>query len=405
MLAPRLRAVGRASLRHCWRSSASSSTPATPSTLSRALGLVRRPFSKKVTLPLPIALAGGYATWVALQDHYGTADNFFEGKFVSNKDPEDIAEFYQAEDLLRIIAIHPIFFDLFMNKVETDVNAPTEETALLSLDETRFRVKLLGMEVSFEIIEQEEEVDGESRIVSFIRHERFIDWFPLLADLGVKVLLWDQTWKYGFETLPDGSIEVYHRCESFTGPWPIRLIVLIHQLYVKWACEKYINGESFGTEDLDRQQEELACIPLHAVRTFIGKLRAEKEKSLEAKRKDVSQDASRIQEEEVELQRLQSLSERAHTITVARRPLSRSMSSKSGVKSTKLVVSDAATQEVLASAMKEAKGNLAIKAAVDELIQNRSESKETRTRTHTRTRTRTETNRRTSSATPSPEGS
>jgi len=232
------------------------------------------------------------------------------------------------------------------------------------------RVKLLGMEVSFEIIEHEEEVDGETKLVSFLRHERFIDWFPLLADLGIKILLWDQTWRYGFDRLPDGTIEVYHRCEHFTGPWPIRLIVAIHQRYVQWGCEKFINGDSFGTEDLDRQQEELACIPLHVVKTFVGKLRAEKAKALEAQRKEVGRDPASIEKAEAELQQLDKLSEQAaSSISVAKRPLERtSSSSRRRAAAKKLVVGDAATQEVLSMAMQEAKGNLAVKAAVNELV-------------------------------------
>ena len=222
--------------------------------------------SSKVALSF---LAGGgcaTAQWC-----YGDSDqDFFEARFKTNKDPDDLAEFYQAEDLLKIIAVFPFLFDLFMDKVEPDTEVPTEETALLSLDETRFRVRLLGMDVSFEITQQEEEIDGETKPTSFMRHERFIDWVPLFADWGYKQLLWDQTWTYGFDRLEDGTIEVYHRGENFKGPWPIRMVVFLHQKYVIWACEKFINGDAFGSEDLDRQQEQLACMPLHIFRNFVG---------------------------------------------------------------------------------------------------------------------------------------
>merc|ERR1712151_705045 len=101
------------------------------------------------------------------------------------------------------------------------------------------------MDVSFEILEQEgEDANGNTVLTAFTRHERFIDWFPLLADMGLKILLWDQTWNYGFTKNEDGTYEVFHHGENFYGPWPVRLIVFLHQRYVLWACERYINGEA-----------------------------------------------------------------------------------------------------------------------------------------------------------------
>ena len=61
------------------------------------------------------------------------------------------------------------------------------------------------MEVSFEIIQQEEEIDGEDVITHFCRYERFIDWVPILSEFGKKILLWDQTWKFEFDRLEDGD--------------------------------------------------------------------------------------------------------------------------------------------------------------------------------------------------------
>jgi len=321
---------------------------------------------------LPLALAGVYSGNFWLQSKFGSEDDFFEGRYVTKKDSDDIAEFYQAEDLLRIIAIWPFFFDLFMNKVEPDVASPTEDTALLSLEETHFNVKLLGMEVSFEIIEQEgESADGEMKVVSFMRHERFIDWVPLLKDLGIDIMLWDQTWVFGFNRHKDGTVEVYHRGERFSGPWLIRLIVFFHQSYVLWACEKYINGDAFGSDDIDRQQEQLANIPRHVWRNFVARVRAEKEKTLEAQRKDPLQGGEAIAKTTAELEKLKDLSAGDPSICVAKRPIKRSVSKRGdNASSTKLVVGDAATQEALQSAMEDAKGNLAIGDAVRELVES-----------------------------------
>ena len=140
-----------------------------------------------MAVPFPFVLWGGHTT---LQYYFGSQDDFFKGSFITEKDLDALAEFYQAEDLLKIIAIHPILFNFFMDKVDPDAAEPHEDTALLSLEGTHFRVKSLGMDVSFEIIQQEEEIDGETKPTSFMRHERFIDWVPLINDwFNIKIML------------------------------------------------------------------------------------------------------------------------------------------------------------------------------------------------------------------------
>lgn len=231
-------------------------------------------------------------------------------------------------------------------------------------------MKYLGMEVSFEIIEQEEEdADGESKVSQFLRHERFIDWVPLLADRGIKILLWDQTWSFGFKKREDGKLEVYHRGDRFKGPWPIRLVIFFHQRYVLWACEKFINGKSFGTEDIDKQQEELANIPLHVYREFFAKLHREKEKQIESRSNDPSVNPEELGKEKADLEKLKLLSEQDQSsIAVAKRPMPASFGASN--RSVKIIVKDPATQEALESAMKDAKGNRAVNAAVKDLAKN-----------------------------------
>lgn len=308
---------------------------------------------------------------MTMQHYFGSSDDFFHGKFITDKSPDDLAEFYQAEDLLKIIAVHPFFFNLFMNKVDPDTEMPKEDTALLSLDETHFRVRLLGMEVSFEIIEKEEVIDGETMVTSFMRHERFIDYVPFLADLGFKQLLWDQTWVYGFKRLDDGTFEVYHHGKKFYGPWLIRLIVFFHQYYVLWGCEKYINHGAFGTEDIDEQQEELACLPLHVFREFVTKLRAEKERSLEVLKSDPHLDHSAILSTTEAVDKLKRLSELDEsTIAVAKR--AGATGSQARPVAMKMVAGDAATQEALTAALKDEKGerDRAVQAMVKQVMRH-----------------------------------
>jgi len=307
---------------------------------------------------------------ICLQHFLGTQDEFFHGKFTTNKDAEALAEFYQAEDLLRIIAMHPIFFDLFMNKVEPVEGQPDEDGALLSTEETGFNVKLFGMEVAFEIHQVEEETeDGDTQITSFMRHERFIDWVPILYLLGKKALLWDQTWTYGFKRLEDGNIEVYHHGEKFVGPWPIRLIVFFHQYYVLWACRRFINGENFGSDDLDAQQEELACIPLHAFKKLVGSLEQKKKEEIEVMQKEPLVDDGDLAKANAQYQALKRLtSRRESSIMVAKReePSTGMVRRKSMI----LIAKDEDTQQALRAAMKEPQVREAFQDAIVEAKQS-----------------------------------
>jgi hypothetical protein len=235
---------------------------------------------------LPFVVLSGCTMVALLQSWYGTQDNpyqpVFEESFITKKDPEALTEFYEAEELLHIIAVHPIFFDLFMSKVDFDTAEMTEDTALLPTKEAEgtagveaevhLNVKTLGMEVSFEIIKVEDEIDGEEVLTHFCRHERFIDWVPLLNEWGTKLMLWDQTWKFEFDRLESGEYKVTHKCTKFAGPFPVRFIVWLHQKYVIWACEKYINKTDFGNEDadMDDQQRIIANIPVHIIRENTG---------------------------------------------------------------------------------------------------------------------------------------
>ena len=109
-----------------------------------------------------VTMASAGLDWAVMQHKFGCSDNFFEGTFVTDKDPDAVVDFYSAEELLKIIAIFPFAFDFVMAGVKWDTDAPTEEGMLLSLDESHMQVQLVGMEVSFEIIEREEETaDGE----------------------------------------------------------------------------------------------------------------------------------------------------------------------------------------------------------------------------------------------------
>lgn len=190
--------------------------------------------------------------------------NFFDGSFASRKDPIDIAEFYSAEELLKIIAVNPLFVKIGLSGVEFADPADTPE----GWDAATWSPHT-GMQVNFKITESDDDDSGSSSF--FTRHERFVNYLPGLAYFGMKVLLWDQTWDFGY-TRKEGSdvCEVYHRGESFYGPWPVHLAVEVHQRYVLWACEQHINSPAFGGDELEVIEEQTANVPLHVLRGFLG---------------------------------------------------------------------------------------------------------------------------------------
>ena len=63
-----------------------------------------------------------------------------------------------------------------------------------------------------------------------------------------------------------------HICTKFAGPFPVRFIVWLHQKYVIWACEKFINETDFGNEeaDMDDQQNIIKNILLHTAKETVG---------------------------------------------------------------------------------------------------------------------------------------
>lgn len=240
-----------------------------------------------------------------------------------------------------------------MNKVD-----PQEESADLLKpmgleEETGFKVKYFGMEVAFQI-ETEEEGDD---LLSFKRRERFIDWVPILDELGRKFLLWDQTWTYGFKKLENGAIEVYHEGEKFIGPWPIRMIVFFHQYYVLWACEKHINSEAFGNEDkMDEAQEQMACIPIHVMKEIVGSARLNAQQSLkELMETNTSKDRPKIKRTTQRIRHLDELAAKEpKSVSVVMRP--KVQGSTGGEMGVKFVAKDEATQAALSSMM-EGNGN------------------------------------------------
>jgi hypothetical protein len=86
--------------------------------------------------------------------------------------------------------------------------------------------------VSMEFDDREEEIlgpDGETQkvVAHFNKRERF-------HNILFGYTLWDMVLNFGYNRRENGTCEVYHNGESFSGPFPIRLLFWLHGKYVIW---------------------------------------------------------------------------------------------------------------------------------------------------------------------------
>merc|ERR1712176_1350459 len=76
--------------------------------------------------------------------------------------------------------------------------------------------------------------------------------------------MWDQVTNFGFHTLPDGRLEVYHHGEYFTGYLPgvslvMKCLFQFQAFWVAYATEYHLNNLAFKSKtDHDEEMEELS---------------------------------------------------------------------------------------------------------------------------------------------------
>merc|ERR1712012_51854 len=81
--------------------------------------------------------------------------------------------------------------------------------------------------------------------------------------------MWDQVANFGFHTLDDGKIEVYHHGEYFVGRLPlislgIKIVFQVHARWVAWATEHHLNHRAFNS----RTNHMLYMIKYHFWKDF-----------------------------------------------------------------------------------------------------------------------------------------
>ena len=271
----------------------------------------------------------------------GNAQNIFEHKFITNKKTEDLADFYGTEDFMEIFCMFPFMVKIMMRGAEFDDEGTIHAWGLLGPGE---------LEVSIDFDEKEIDTsgDGEPDTLSwFNKKESFKDTAP--SFLG-GFTLWEMVQNFGYHRRDDGTCEVYHHGEKFSGFFLIRLIFEIHSRYVIWATEKYINSDAFGSDDMDTEREEQRQnIPLHVFKQFLSDLTNEVEKA----KTDSAGNSQKTKELEITLKRLKTLAAEDDDIMGKSKPHLRTLKSRPTLNRIQLVIGDKEATETIRTAMKQ----------------------------------------------------
>jgi len=275
-----------------------------------------------------------------------TGDDFFEHKFITDKNPDAIVDFYSTEDFLQILGVFPFAIRFVLAGVEWDL----ERENTMSVHN--------AMEISFSITEREEDTEDGSTVVAFFqKRERFKNYIPFTP-----FLMWDQVQCYGYNRRDDGKCEIFHRGEIFNGPFPIRLLVQLHARYVIWATRKHINSPAFGGDDLEVQEHQRSNVPLHVVKDFFHRLAVAQKLALETGKLAAGAETEKAEQTLKVLQKLHTDPSMAY------------INKKSNLKRTtsQLEMADpeaqAVVDAVLRSLGKTKEGHDVAKAALDELM-------------------------------------
>lgn len=295
------------------------------------------------------------ATSMAAAQHFlGEKEEFFDHRFITDKHPDDLADFYGTEAFMDVFCVLPFMARFMMRGGEFDDEGHIHTFGLAGPGN-------LVVSIDFDEVEEDTTGDGVADTISwFNKRESFHDASPI-----GNFTLWKMTQNFGYHRLHDGRCEVYHNGEYFRGLFPIRLLFEIHAAYVAWATERFINSDEFGSEELEDEAEIYRQnIPKQVFHDFILSLTQEVQSLKDAETaKGASGD-----ELDATIEKLKELSKDdrktnlAHFTTLRRH--------NSSFTKLKLVVDDAEMQQTIGKALKqvgESKGKAAPVDAVNNL--------------------------------------
>lgn len=216
--------------------SSSSSAPA-----ASPLARIRETLSGMGNKNFAMGLGGGLVL-ASLHSMTGSANDFYDYRFKSPKNPDDLASFYGGEELMELFCVFPIVGEIMMRMGRFD---DTGNVLTQGFPGT--------MKVSMVFSDDENEETGQTDW--FNKRERF-------QNTLFGYTMWDMVLNFGFRTLEDGTKECYHFGEYFHGNMPVvsqvmLLVFKVHSRWVVWSTEHHINHFAFvGDMDIDEEEEE-----------------------------------------------------------------------------------------------------------------------------------------------------
>lgn len=219
---------------------------------------------------------GGLVAALIAQSFFGSESDYYEYRFVIKRDidPDDLASFYGSDEFMELFAMFPVIKNIMMAGGEFDDDGVVHTYGFPG-------TLLVSMAFTDETNEETGQVDW------FNKRERFKDVF-----LGYK--MWDSVLNFGFHTLDDGKIEVYHHGEYFVGRLPVVSLLMkftfqIQARIVAWATEHHLNhraftaetDEEFEIEALSRENHVLYMLKYHFWKDFKAMIGITSDKSEE----------------------------------------------------------------------------------------------------------------------------
>jgi len=289
-----------------------------------------------------------------------TGEDFFEHKFITKKDADDVVDFYSTEDFLQILGIFPMAIHFVLAGVEWDTS---KENTMNVYN---------AMEISFVIEEREEDLDnGEKAVVWFQKKERFKNFIPFTP-----FLMWDQTQCYGYNRKEDGSLEIFHKGDTFYGPLPVRFFVQLHALYVIWATEKHINSPLFGeSKKLEEQEHQRGNVLLYVVGNFLKRLSLAYRVGTESAALVLDSDTQRAEQVVDKIGQLRRTRTEAYAQALRRANVKRTLTLNTNV-SLEAPEAEMAMKSQLISASQNEQDKAAASAALDGLLANPQATKD-----------------------------
>lgn len=192
---------------------------------------------------------------------YGNEDNFYDKRFILECDPDDLADFYGSENFMDLYCVLPFMGTLMMRGTYFDDEGTAHSQGL------PFGELLVSMVFS----DSDEDGDGTEPGKWFNKRERFKN-----ECFGGSYTMWDMVTNFGFETLPDGRVMVYHHGEHFYGSLPpfsliMSFVFRFHAHLVIKTTEHHLRYYAFRNDtetDEQMESESRHAMPIFWLRNY-----------------------------------------------------------------------------------------------------------------------------------------